>query len=163
MAETAANMSKYVSSAVKKHPEEECHDSPKCVNCDGPHPAFSRTCPIFIHEREIQKLRVTENISFIEAKRGMEATAESSKASYANVASKPQMKSTQTQTDLSWDASLGKFHSPLTSASRVKPLAVSAGTSTNLDLPQVSGDKVQQSQKPSTSGSRPKPITAKQI
>ncbi|XP_058826766.1 uncharacterized protein LOC131686789 [Topomyia yanbarensis] len=40
-----------------------------CVNCRGSHDAFSKTCPVYEDEYEIQKIRVTDKISLREAKR----------------------------------------------------------------------------------------------
>ncbi len=46
-----------------------CDKPPHCVNCEGDHPANDNKCPTFLREREIQKIRVTEKVSFPEAKR----------------------------------------------------------------------------------------------
>ncbi len=50
------------------HDQQPCDKPPHCVNCEGDHPANDK-CPTFLREREIQKIRVTEKVSFPEAKR----------------------------------------------------------------------------------------------
>ncbi len=40
----------------------------RCVNCEGDHAANSNKCPTYLREKEIQKIRVTEKVSFPEAK-----------------------------------------------------------------------------------------------
>ncbi len=51
------------------HDQQPCDKPPHCVNCEGDHPANDNKCPTFLREREIQKIRVTEKVSFPEAKR----------------------------------------------------------------------------------------------
>ena len=51
------------------HDQQPCDKPPHCVNCEGDHPANDNQCPTFLREREIQKIRVTEKVSFPEAKR----------------------------------------------------------------------------------------------
>ncbi len=51
------------------HDPQPCDKPPHCVNCEGDHPANDNQCPTFLREREIQKIRVTEKVSFPEAKR----------------------------------------------------------------------------------------------
>ena len=48
--------------------DRECRLEPHCINCSGGHSAFSKDCPKFIEEKEIQRIRVTENLSFFEAR-----------------------------------------------------------------------------------------------
>lgn len=52
-----------------EHPSDNCVETPHCANCEGGHAAYSRTCPIWKKEKEIVTLKVTENISFREARR----------------------------------------------------------------------------------------------
>ena len=42
-------------------------ESTKCVNCDGDHPSFSRDCPVWRLESEIQRVKTEKKISFFEA------------------------------------------------------------------------------------------------
>lgn len=41
----------------------------KCVNCAGPHPAYSRKCQKFQNEKEIMSIKVKEGLSIQEARR----------------------------------------------------------------------------------------------
>lgn len=52
-----------------EHTADDCHEDPKCVNCKGNHPAYSRSCDHFKKEKEILTLKVKEGISYPEAKR----------------------------------------------------------------------------------------------
>jgi hypothetical protein len=49
--------------------KEICLRAPKCVNCFGNHSSFNKNCPIFIKNKEINHIKVTEMVSFNEAKR----------------------------------------------------------------------------------------------
>ena len=44
-----------------------CQSSPYYINCDDPHGSNFRDCPKFQIEREIQKIRATDKVSFPEA------------------------------------------------------------------------------------------------
>ena len=58
--------------AATDHTSDECSaETFKCVNCDGtqtPHSAFDRRCPSYLREKEILSLKVTERLSFREAR-----------------------------------------------------------------------------------------------
>lgn len=49
---------------AEEHSEGPCRNAPKCVNCAGPHPAFSRNCKIYMREKAIEKIRETEKVSY---------------------------------------------------------------------------------------------------
>ncbi len=51
------------------HDPNPCSSPARCVNCEGDHAANSNKCPTYLREREIQRIRVTEKVSFPEAKR----------------------------------------------------------------------------------------------
>lgn len=55
------------------HEPGPCTTTPHCVNCEGAHPANYNQCPTFLKERDIQKIRVVEKVSFPEAKRRFHA------------------------------------------------------------------------------------------
>ena len=57
-----------------EHEEDSCSSPPSCVNCSGSHPSFSRDCPQWQREREIQRVRVTQRVSFPEARRVVESS-----------------------------------------------------------------------------------------
>ena len=50
-----------------------CQSSPHCIDCDDPHGSNSRDCPKFRMEREIQKIRVTDKVSFLKARHHYQA------------------------------------------------------------------------------------------
>ena len=66
----------------------------KCVNCEGPHSAFSKQCPKYKQEQEIITLKYTLTISFPEAGKSIL----NKPISYASVSRKTTT-STATQTD----------------------------------------------------------------
>ena len=49
--------------------EADCTKSTKCINCEGKHPSFSKDCPQWKLEAQIQRVRVERKIPFVEAKR----------------------------------------------------------------------------------------------
>ncbi|XP_046562612.1 uncharacterized protein LOC124271506 [Haliotis rubra] len=51
------------------HESSECTDNMKCVNCGGQHMASSKSCPIFLRETSILKIKHTNNITYQEAKK----------------------------------------------------------------------------------------------
>jgi hypothetical protein len=51
------------------HGTETCTAAPHCANCKGDHPAYSTTCPKWIKEKEICKLKVLYNVTFPEARK----------------------------------------------------------------------------------------------
>ena len=85
------------------HDDRECANTPKCVNCAGDHGSASKLCPQWLKEKEIQTIRVIDNISFFDAKKKYEMANPVRKTpSYAAVTTKkPIMISIETQTQLS--------------------------------------------------------------
>ena len=78
----------------------------KCINCKGQHAASSRNCPMWLEEKEIQAIKVRNNISYIDAKKRFSITKPQN-GSYAAVVSKTNKSSVQTtsvacQTNLTW-------------------------------------------------------------
>ncbi|GBN60462.1 hypothetical protein AVEN_176756-1 [Araneus ventricosus] len=56
--------------SLPDHDSNNCSSTtPKCYNCNGEHPAFSRSCPRYKLEKEIQTVKITKNISFQEARK----------------------------------------------------------------------------------------------
>ena len=58
----------------------------KCVNCNGEHTAYSKNCPRWITENEIQRVRTERKISFPEARKIVEGV--SKQPSFASVVTK---------------------------------------------------------------------------
>lgn len=83
------------------HQDTPCTSELKCSNCSGAHPAYSRKCPKWQMEKEVQAIHFTSKISFPEARKLVEAKTPS--RSYASVATVPPKQITtreiSTQTD----------------------------------------------------------------
>jgi len=56
------------------HGDRGCEEPARCINCKGSHSAFSRDCPQWKKEQEIQRVRTQNNLTFPEARRRVEAT-----------------------------------------------------------------------------------------
>ena len=78
--------------------EGDCSKTTKCINCEGKHPSFSKDCPQWKLEAQIQKVRVERRVTFVEAKRLVIGTTASS--SYAAVVQKKV--ESGCQTELTW-------------------------------------------------------------
>ena len=63
--------------------ENPCPASSKCVNCQGDHPAYSRGCPKWKIEKKVQEIKVTQAVTFPEARRIAEGLV--GQPTYANV------------------------------------------------------------------------------
>jgi len=89
------------------HEDKECKEQPHCVNCDGNHGSFSRDCPSWQKEKEIQSVKVTRGISFPEARKivGMARSTPTVAISYSAVAAVAKAlpsASVACQTELTW-------------------------------------------------------------
>ena len=82
--------------AQPDHQDTGCTTKAKCANCNGNHPAFSKDCPRWITEKEIQRVRTEQKISFPEARKIVEVV--NKQPSYASVVAK-QVVSVGCQTD----------------------------------------------------------------
>ena len=96
------------------HDDSSC-DNPKCcVNCKGDHTANSKDCPKWKLEKEIHRIKCTQNVSFPEARKIAEAQNLSSSLSgpstktFATVVTKVNQQlnttfsSAEVQTDMTW-------------------------------------------------------------
>ena len=83
-----------------EHDSDSCHGPLHCVNCGGSHTASSKQCPVWSKECAIQKVRVTQKLSFAEARKVVELTSPPTltHGSYAHVAAKGKADAS-TQTD----------------------------------------------------------------
>ena len=97
------------------HEELACQEEkPKCANCEGSHPAYSKSCPLWVKEKEVQKVKATQNISFPEARKIVDAKLSSGPTYASKTATtdtKTMTKSVGTQTN---DASCQTNHIPST-------------------------------------------------
>ena len=87
------------------HDSEQCEESPKCVNCEGNHPSYATSCPKYKIEKEVQTVRVTQNMSYQDARRIVETRTPKSGFSYAAASAikqsvNPVMISIAIQTDM---------------------------------------------------------------
>lgn len=49
--------------SANTHVAVDCTNQFKCINCEGDHPAWSRQCSVFKSELDVQKIKITNNIS----------------------------------------------------------------------------------------------------
>ncbi|XP_023238545.1 uncharacterized protein LOC111637304 [Centruroides sculpturatus] len=54
---------------VEGHQGTECTTTPCCVNCKEAHTAYSRKCPTWKREKEIQRVKTVNNIPYPEGRR----------------------------------------------------------------------------------------------
>lgn len=54
---------------VGNHHEDSCDKPVKCANCQGDHPANSNKCPDWITEKDVTKVKFTNNITYPEARK----------------------------------------------------------------------------------------------
>lgn len=82
--------------------EPVCTRPLKCCKCSGNHAASSKECPLWIKEKEIQRLRTVKKISYPEARKQVEGfPSYKFQQTYASVV-KPIIKTIDCQTDLTW-------------------------------------------------------------
>ena len=86
-----------------EHLESRCSNELHCVNYGEKHSADSKECRIWHKEKEILRLKFTRNISFVEARKLVEAPTPIPGISYANITQSSMRKvsvvDTATQTD----------------------------------------------------------------
>lgn len=85
--------------SIAGHESEGCSNTARCFNCNGDHPSFSKSCPKWQFEKEIQAVRAKQNLTYPEARKVVEARNPKSGVSYAAAIQK-ELKSVSTQTDL---------------------------------------------------------------
>ena len=86
------------------HDGSDCSSEKKCcVNCKGEHYSSSKTCPVWIKEKEIQKVKAEKNIPYGEAKRLVSPPSSSpATTSYASAARSSPKRSIECQTPDFW-------------------------------------------------------------
>lgn len=84
----------------QQHVTDDCDQEAKCPNCEGRHPAYSRTCPCWKKEKEIQFLTVKENISYFEAKKRLSSNTKALFAETVRRGPAPSTASVETQVSL---------------------------------------------------------------
>jgi hypothetical protein len=87
------------------HGTDACTSPVHCINCDGGHPAYASSCPKWVKEKEICRIKVTHGVTFPEARRmaSPETSESTNRISYSAMAHPSIPKSTKsvsTQTDI---------------------------------------------------------------
>lgn len=76
--------------ASKEHSTDECTETTlQCANCEGEHPAYSRSCPTWKTEKEVITIKTKENLSYKEARQKLATTPAfqfTAKPSYSGMA-----------------------------------------------------------------------------
>ncbi|GFX46008.1 CCHC-type domain-containing protein [Trichonephila clavipes] len=70
------------------HDSADCKKKEQCLNCKGDHPAYSRSCPTWIIEKEITSVKIKEKVSYPEARRVVLSRTPVSGKSYASATRK---------------------------------------------------------------------------
>ncbi|KFM69255.1 hypothetical protein X975_21418, partial [Stegodyphus mimosarum] len=86
----------WVRRSVEGHGNENCNAEPLCANCKGNHAAFSRQCPKWEAEKEMQTIKVRKNISYAEARKLVTDAQPRKYLSYAGALKSFKSVSTQT-------------------------------------------------------------------
>ena len=132
------------------HDDKDCQSDFKCARCQGPHPVYSKECPVWLQEKKIQHTKVSRDVTFAQAKKVVLSSEPAPpkrnnlpKISYARAvvdssqslpvtgsprSSLMKTSSVQTQTELTWPLSLGE---PVYLISNDK------GCQTDFDFPEV--------------------------
>ena len=80
------------------HHTNHCKNPTKCVNCGGEHLSRSNECATWKKEKEIMKLKVTNNLTYPEARKLLEQKPEFNFSQVVkSLAAKPETKTTSTQ------------------------------------------------------------------
>ena len=147
------------------HSGDTCEGAPHCINCQGGHQANSKTCPKWVEEKQIQKIKASNNISYKEA-RDTFKSQDSQLKSYAG-AVKTTKVSTATQTDVTWPKN-SDFPKPITTFPKPaedtfpKPPRQST-TSKSIQTTKTTANKTQKSNPPQQKPQPPqKPATSTQ-
>jgi hypothetical protein len=88
--------------SLTAHGEEPCTAQVKCANCSADHPAYATSCPLWIREKEICRVKTTSNISFADAKKLVLSNTQDAplRRSYATVAKHTASAATQTDPEI---------------------------------------------------------------
>ena len=81
---------------------DNCQNSAKCINCKGDHLATSKDCPVWKKEKEVQRVKTENRLSYPEARRLVEATSPSPTARSYTAVANPSTRTVDCQTKLTW-------------------------------------------------------------
>ena len=79
------------------HHTSQCKNPTKCINCGKDHSPKSNICEVWLKEKAIMKLKVTNNISNLEAKKLHENKPETTFSKIVQSIARPEMKDASTQ------------------------------------------------------------------
>ena len=79
------------------HHTSQCKNPTKCIYCGKDHLPKSNTCEVWLKEKAIMKLKVTNNISYLEAKKLHENKPETTFSKIVQSNARPEMKHASTQ------------------------------------------------------------------
>lgn len=78
-----------------------CSNTPKCANCHGAHPTFSKNCPTWMNEKKVVAIKHNQNISFPEARKKVESMNSIAPPAFIKAwQQKPAVVNTETQCQL---------------------------------------------------------------
>ena len=90
-------------SSATGHKDDICTKEHKCVNCGERHASYNKKCSYYKREFDIQHIRVSKNVSFIEGRTIYQITHGQRVMNYAGATKAPtQCTSVCTQADVSW-------------------------------------------------------------
>ena len=126
------------------HDSKSCHNDIVCTNCKGVHFAYSRECPRWKTEKQVQQVKVEKHLSFPDARKLVEATSPVTAGKSYAVAIKVSMTSVSIQTDLTWPINEDKFRkiSDIEKAQRQAAKAVQRQSAKMTQSSQVSLDSM---------------------
>ena len=79
------------------HHTSQCKNPTKCINCVKDHLPKSNTCEVWLKEKAIMKIKVTNNISYLEAEKLHENKPETTFSKIVQSIARPEMKDASTQ------------------------------------------------------------------
>ena len=95
------------------HVELTCANPIRCANCQSSHPADSRDCIVWKKEKEINRIKYTNNISFPEARKIVQSQNQFPNKSYAQV--------TKSSTETKHDHPCSSCHTIIESLATLTP------------------------------------------
>ncbi|XP_067144071.1 uncharacterized protein [Centruroides vittatus] len=88
------------------HQSAECTNTPCCVNCKDAHPAYSWKCPAWQREKEVQRVKTVNNLSYLDARRMVTSSAPLKHKTFAAVLKSTNLCGVQTDISVSPNESL---------------------------------------------------------
>ncbi|MCG8070208.1 MAG: hypothetical protein JAY84_20385 [Candidatus Thiodiazotropha taylori] len=146
------------------HRTSQCKNPAKCVNCGGNHVSRSSDCEVWKKEKEIMKVKVTQRLTYPEARKIYEQ--QKPEFSFSKIvqsaAAKPETKSASTQ--------FNEKDFKITESSKViiarncrqktSSTSLHAQNSQSLTLPKPSSEKTPIDKKQNQQNTKPKPLIA---